>query len=308
MSGVLLLDKAKGDSSNQALQTVRRLFQAKKTGHTGTLDPLASGLLPLMFGEATKFAADLIDADKEYEATIRLGVQSSTGDAEGQLHTCDLPVQSLVQSRLEEAAEQFTGEIEQLPPMYSALKKDGKPLYEYARQGLEVERKPRLVVIKAFDLLEVNHQPEEPSVRIRVLCSKGTYIRTLAEDFALALGTGGYLTDLRRVAVGRLSLADALSVKDIQARLESGCKPESLLAPVDSLLNSLQSVQLDAKQTERFLHGQRLPLDLAGMHAARSRIYGFNNQKEPAFLGTGILETDGKTALLRPERLIQETL
>lgn len=312
ISGVLLLDKGTGQSSNKALQRIKWLFRAKKTGHTGTLDPLASGLLPLMFGQATKFAADLIEADKQYEATVRLGFSSSTGDAEGEISQAPFDASPLTMGDLVKAAQGLTGEIEQVPPMYSALKKDGRPLYEYARQGQEVERTARRIQIKSFEILELIHQPKDTSVRIKVLCSKGTYVRTLAEDFAKALGTQGYLTALRRTGIGKLEVDQALTVEKIEDLLEQGQGPEALLAPVDSLLSSLQSVKLDEEQTRRFMHGQRLPLSLMDSLSAksngRSRIYGVLEHEQNAFLGTGILETDGKTALLRPERLIQETL
>lgn len=308
ISGILLLDKGMGQSSNKALQRVKWLFKAQKTGHTGTLDPLASGLLPLMFGQATKFAADLIEADKEYEATVRLGFSSTTGDAEGEITPAPGFPSDLSQSKLVEAALSMTGEIDQLPPMYSALKKEGKPLYEYARQGQEVERQVRRIQIKNFEILELIHQPNEASVRIKVLCSKGTYIRTLAEDFAKLLGTQGYLTALRRTGIGKLRVEEALNVEQIESLLEQGQQGASLLAPVDSLLSSLQTVELDLEQTRRFMHGQRLPLLLNGKENGRSRVYGLLEHEQTAFLGTGILETDGKTALLRPERLIQETL
>lgn len=308
ISGVLLLDKSTGHSSNKALQRVKWLFKARKTGHTGTLDPLASGLLPLMFGQATKFAADLIEANKEYEATVRLGFSSTTGDAEGEITPASVELGVCDIERLMNAARLLTGEIEQIPPMYSALKKNGKPLYEYARQGQEVERQARQVQISQFEVLEFVRRPDGCFVRIKVLCSKGTYIRTLAEDFAKVLGTEGYLTALRRTGIGCLRVEQALTVEQLEDLLGQGQEPQTLLAPVDSLLSSLQSVGLDEEQTKRFMHGQRLPLSLMGKSSARSRIYGVLEHEQNAFLGTGILETDGNTALLRPERLIQETL
>lgn len=307
LSGVLLFDKGVGDSSNIALQKVKRLFFAKKTGHTGTLDPLASGLLPLMFGEATKFAADLIEADKEYLATIRLGFKSTTGDSEGEIQPVEgKDPQQLTLADLEQAAAELTGLVGQVPPMYSALKKDGKPLYEYARQGIEIERKVREIEIFAFEVLECIHQPDGVFVRIKVRCSKGTYIRTLGEDFAAKLGTCGYLTALRRTAVGRLKVEDGLTLGQLESMVEQGRQPEEFLAPVDSLLTSLPEIRLEEELAVRFRHGQRIVLPAEGRQAGRHRVYVEGDASRPAFTGTGILETDGIGALLRPDRLTQE--
>ena len=317
LSGVLLFDKATGLSSNQALQQVKRLYAAKKTGHTGTLDPLASGLLPLMFGEATKFAADLIDANKTYETTIRLGYESSTGDAEGELtpSTSGKPL-DLTVDQASKVCENFVGEIEQIPPMFSALKKDGKPLYEYARAGIELERQSRKIVIHQLRVLGVNIQDAEVSLTLEVTCSKGTYVRTLGEDIAKALGTRGYLTALRRTAIGGLRADAGHTLDDLKALAlqdEPQQKLDALLFPVDCLLSGLEAVELNNEFGRRFLHGQRLPLDLTKrVGAGRVRVYasspGEDVQNMPQFLGTGILETDGKGALLRPDRLIQVNL
>ena len=198
--GVLLLDKPLGLSSNDALQKAKWLLRAEKAGHTGTLDPLATGVLPLCFGAATKFSQLHLDADKTYETTVRLGVRTSTADAEGEVIetrpvTCTL-------GQVVEVLDRFMGPIRQVPPMHSALKKDGKALYEYARAGATVEREPREVVIHELELLEARLQGEAPLLRLRVKCSKGTYIRTLGEDIAEALGCGGHLVALRRIATG----------------------------------------------------------------------------------------------------------
>jgi tRNA pseudouridine55 synthase len=252
INGVLLLDKPVGLSSNDALIRAKRLYRAKKAGHTGTLDPLASGLLPLCFGEATKFSQDLLDADKTYEATMRLGIRTTTGDAEGEVIAtgevrCD-------EAAIRAAFTRFHGEIHQVPPMYSALKRDGKPLYEYARAGQTVERASRAVTIHRLDLLACAW----PDVTFRVTCSKGTYIRTLAEDIGEALGCGAHLVALRRTAVGALTLAHALTLETLTQMDEPA--REARLQPVDALLSSLDVVQLDADLARRFMHGQRLPM------------------------------------------------
>ncbi|MDO9291118.1 MAG: tRNA pseudouridine(55) synthase TruB, partial [Hydrogenophaga sp.] len=198
--GVLLLDKPLGLSSNQALQKAKWLLRAEKAGHTGTLDPLATGVLPLCFGAATKFSQLHLDADKTYETTVRLGQKTSTGDAEGDVIETR-PV-TCTAGQVVEVLDRFMGPIAQVPPMHSALKKDGKPLYEYAREGQTVEREARQVVIHDLDLLDMRLDGDAPSLQLRVRCSKGTYIRTLGEDIGEALGCGGHLTMLRRTATG----------------------------------------------------------------------------------------------------------
>lgn len=316
ISGVLLFDKTTGLSSNRALQQVKRLFQAEKTGHTGTLDPLASGLLPLLFGQATKFAADLIEASKTYETVVRLGYSSSTGDAEGEIVPCANAghLNRLSFEQIQSVCESFVGEILQTPPMYSALKKEGKPLYEYARNGQEVERLPRPIQVHALTLLEWNGDCalEQCSLKLRIACSKGTYIRTLGEDLAKALGTRGYLTALRRTHIGDLSVDKAMTLAELE-QLDFCGNPENFLIPVDSLLKDLAPVNLDTTLAQRFLYGQRLPLSEMGLQAGRVKVYcrtqqDSENEKQPLFLGTGILETDGNGALLRPDRLIQVKL
>jgi tRNA pseudouridine55 synthase len=271
LDGVLLLDKPIGLSSNDALIRAKRLYLAKKAGHTGTLDPLATGLLPLCFGEATKFSQDLLEADKTYEATMRLGIRTTTGDAEGEAVetrevTCD-------QAAIVAALVRFRGEIVQVPPMYSALKRDGKPLYEYARAGQVVEREGRQVTIYALDLLAC----ALPDVTFRVTCSKGTYVRTLAEDIGEALGCGAHLVALRRTGVGALTLEHAVTLDALSNAAES--ERDNWLQPVDALLSTFPAVQLDAEAERRFLHGQRLriaDLQLSGdaAQAARVRVYG----------------------------------
>lgn len=325
---MLLFDKATGLSSNIALQQVKRLYRAEKTGHTGTLDPLASGLLPLMFGEATKFAADLIDASKTYRTTVRLGYSSTTGDAEGQISAKadGVALASLDRGKVEAVCRQFVGEIQQLPPMFSALKKDGKPLYEYARDGVEIDRQTRAIQIHRLEVLDLVHSGEaakaECALTLEVECSKGTYVRTLGEDIAKALGTAGYLVDLRRVAIGKLLVEQAHTLESLKGLAAANEHApfdalDQVLTPVDSLLSGLPSVELNNEFARRFMHGQRLPLQGPMGRAGRVRVYGETLAQDVknmpsghghVFLGTGILETDGKGALLRPERLIQVNL
>ncbi|MBS1191570.1 MAG: truB [Rhodocyclaceae bacterium] len=286
VDGVLLFDKPVGLSSNDALQKARRLFSAAKGGHTGTLDPLASGLLPLCFGEATKFSADLLDADKVYEATLQLGVTTDSGDAEGAV-LATRPV-TVGEADILAALPRFRGDILQVPPMHSALKKDGRPLYELARQGIEVERAARPVTIHALEVLSFTGE----SLSLRVSCSKGTYIRVLAADLGEALGCGAHLTALRRTGVGNLDLARGISL----AALEALSEEERLawLQPVDALLQSLPAVHLDGAGAQRFRHGNAVPL--AGA-AGKCRVYA-----DGRLAGVGELGSDGQ---LWPKRLVQ---
>jgi len=250
--GVLLLDKPLGLSSNNALQRCKWLLRAEKAGHTGTLDPLATGVLPLCFGAATKFSQLQLDADKTYEATVKLGVKTSTGDAEGEV-IAERPVTAITPQRLAEVARQFTGRLRQVPPMHSALKKDGKALYEYARAGEEVEREARDVVIHAIELAA---QPgTQDTLRLVAKVSKGTYIRTLGEDIGEALGCGAHLTSLRRIATGQYEIGQCVTLDALETMSEDerlGC-----LLPVDSLLPDYSHVQLDAENAGRFLSGLR---------------------------------------------------
>jgi tRNA pseudouridine55 synthase len=296
--GVLLLDKPLGLSSNDALVRAKRLLRALKAGHTGTLDPLATGLLPLCFGEATKFSQDLLEADKTYEAVVRLGQKTTTGDAEGEVLaerpvTCD-------RAALDAAIARFMGEIDQVPPMHSALKKDGRPLYEYARAGQTVERPARRVTIHAIEVLDCA-LPQAPAFTMRVKCSKGTYIRTLAEDIGEALGCGAHLTGLRRIAVGDLTLDGAVTLEQIDAQPDEA-RPD-MLAPVDALLQRCPPVTLDAEACSRFLQGQRiaqrdLPAGSVPQEGTLARVYG---GEPPRLLGVArMLE-----GALRPERLVR---
>jgi tRNA pseudouridine55 synthase len=251
--GVVLLDKPIGLSSNQALQKAKWLLRAEKAGHTGTLDPLATGVLPLCFGAATKFSQLHLDADKTYETTLRLGIKTTTGDAEGEVLS-ERPVACSV-GQVVEVLDRFVGALQQVPPMHSALKKDGKALYEYAREGVEVERKPRNISIHELELLDMDLQSNQPFLRLRAHCSKGTYIRTLGEDIGEALGCGAHLVALRRVKTGRFDLEKCVTLEAIEAMPEA--ERQALLLPPDELLNGHTCVTLDAENAARFLTGLR---------------------------------------------------
>jgi tRNA pseudouridine55 synthase len=289
LDGVLLLDKAAGRSSNRVLQDAKRLVQARKAGHGGTLDPLASGLLPVLLGEATKFAQFALDSDKEYLAGVRLGVDTETGDAEGAVvarRTVDLD-----DARIAQALARFRGAIEQVPPMYSALKHKGQPLYELARSGLTVERAARRVTVHALELIG----RDGDTLRLRILCSKGTYIRQLAMDLGAELGTGAHLAALRRTAAGRFQVGDATTLEALRAMSEA--EREARLLPVDSLLAELPRVELGDALAARFALGQAVALDTAP--PGRCRVY--------AGLGSliGVGERSGGSEL-RPLRLVAE--
>jgi tRNA pseudouridine55 synthase len=251
--GVLLLDKPLGWSSNDALQKVRWLLRAEKAGHTGTLDPLATGVLPLCFGAATKFSQLQLEADKTYEATVQLGVKTTTGDAEGDvLETREVNVG---QADLDRIAPQFRGLIFQTPPMYSALKKDGKALYEYARAGVEIERESRQVTIRQLEMSLGIAQKAQTAIKMVVTCSKGTYIRTLGEDIGEALGCGAHLSALRRIGTGGFRESQCLTLAELEAM--NGEERLSCLLPVDSLLADHVTVDLDNDNAGRFLSGLR---------------------------------------------------
>jgi tRNA pseudouridine55 synthase len=290
VDGVLLLDKPVGLSSNDALVKAKRVFNAKKAGHTGTLDPFATGLLPLCFGEATKFSQDLLEADKTYEATVHLGLITTTGDTEGEvIEQSDVEV---TLEQIEAALARFRGPILQVPPMYSALKRDGKALYEYAREGVTLEREARPVTIHGLDFIGY----EAPMLKIRVTCSKGTYVRVLGEDIGAALGCGAHLNALRRTAVGALTTAGMITLEALQAHPD----PRSLLAPVDALLSSFPRVDLTAELAKRFLNGQRLALgkEPVAVPKEQGRVRVYESGK---LLGTAILQ---EYAVLAPERLV----
>jgi tRNA pseudouridine55 synthase len=287
VDGVLLLDKGQGMSSNDALQKARRLFSAAKGGHTGTLDPMATGLLPLCFGEATKFSADLLDADKTYEAEIRLGVSTDSGDAEGTV-TATAAV-NVSETDIHRVLPQFTGNIMQVPPMHSALKRDGRPLYELARQGITVDREARPVTIHAIELLAVAGD----TLRISVSCSKGTYIRVLAQDIGAVLGCGAHLTALRRTRVGDLVLDGALTLQQLDS-IEESARPVRL-SPVDALLQSLPRIDVSGEAEQRFRHGN--PVDLPAGLSGKIRVYA-----DDRLIGVG---EPGPGGRLWPKRLVQ---
>jgi tRNA pseudouridine55 synthase len=290
VDGVLLIDKPVGLSSNDALTKVKRIVNAKKAGHTGTLDPFATGLLPLCFGEATKFSQDLLEADKTYVAVVHLGVTTNTGDTEGEV-IATKPVEVTLE-QIEAALGHFRGPIMQIPPMYSALKRDGKAYYEYAREGIVLEREARPVTIHSLDFVSY----EAPMLTIRVCCSKGTYVRVLGEDIGARLGCGAHLNALRRVQVGTLTTDGMVTLEQLQAHEN----PLSLLAPVDALLSSFPGLDLTPELAARFLNGQRLALNREPVslpdQQGRVRVY-----HDDRLLGTAILQDYG---VLAPERLI----
>lgn len=279
VDGVLLLDKPAGITSNAAIQAVRRLYNAAKAGHTGTLDPLATGLLPVCFGEATKFSHALLGADKSYSATIRLGVTTTTGDLEGEV--IERKPVAVDRANMDRVLERFTGAIQQVPPMYSAIKRDGQPLYKLARAGQVVERVPREVQIRKLALTRFGADEMEVSVT----CSKGTYIRVLAEDIGRELGCGGCLATLRREGVGEFNLSGGAVTLE---RLDTATPTErdALLLPADALVASLPRIDLDAAQAQRLRQGR--PVERAGAGAAGlARVYG------PARDFLGVVEVTG---------------
>jgi len=288
ISGVLLLDKPIGYSSNQALQKIKLLYQAAKAGHTGTLDPLATGLLPLCFGEATKFAHFLTDADKVYIATLKFGITTNTGDAEGEV----LSVKDVNFSKmqLEQVCSQFVGVISQIPPMYSALKHEGKAMYEYARAGVEIERAARTITIHNIEI----NAFDQDTATITVKCSKGTYIRTLAENIGEQLGCGAHLIGLRRTATANYQISQAITLEQFEAM--SPAQRALLLLPADSAVQHLPAITLDADSTFYLQQGQAI-WQSGSVPQGLIRLY--NEQHE--FLGLGELQSDGKIA---PKRLI----
>ncbi len=295
IDGVLMLDKPVGLSSNTALQKARRALNAQKAGHTGTLDPFASGLLPLCFGEATKFSADLLHADKEYVASIKFGETTTTADVEGEIIETR-PV-DFTEEQLHKALESLTGEIDQIPPMYSALKKDGVRLYELARQGQEIEREPRRVTVYELELLSFN----KPEALVRVKCSKGTYVHVLGEDIGKILGCGAHLTALRRTKIADIDISEAVSLQDfeeadIAQRLD-------MLDPPDRLLSQLEPIELKEELAVRFLHGQSIRITRSENSEKKVKVYRLSDGKRE-LLGCARLSTDG---VLSAERLISNS-
>ncbi|MGH9580837.1 MAG: tRNA pseudouridine(55) synthase TruB [Terriglobales bacterium] len=290
VDGVLLLDKPAGPSSSAVLQSVKRLLNAEKAGHAGTLDPLATGLLPLLFGEATKFAQFGLDATKEYLAGVRLGVATDTGDAEGRVS--ERRAVAVDAGQLAQALERFRGDIEQVPPMYSALKRAGRPLYALARSGRTVERAARRVRVHELELVAPAGDLQDCLLRLRIRCSKGTYVRQLAVDLGLALGTVAHLEALRRTAVGGMRIEQAVSLDDLQALGETG-RAAWLLSP-ERLLEDLPRLDLEEEAARRFLNGQPLTLEAP---AGACRVY----LRRGPLLGVGEGRSGGG---LRPVRLI----
>lgn len=288
--GVLLLDKPLEISSNGALGAAKRLLNADKAGHTGTLDPLATGLLPVLFGDATKFSADLLDADKAYEAVVHLGITTTTGDREGEVLQ-QRPVAVTVE-QIGQAMATMLGEQMQVPPMYSALKHQGRPLYDYARQGVSIDRPARQVRIERFVVLAV----DLPLITVAVDCSKGTYVRTLAEDLGEKLGCGAHLQALRRTRVGRLSLDQAVTLASLELLDES--QRRQVLKPVDYLLAELPAMHLSDKASLQFGNGMTVKADGGTQQAGLCRVY----DQHAALMGLGRLDAYG---WLKPERLVQ---
>ena len=279
--GIILLDKRLGVSSNRALQEVRRLFNANKAGHTGSLDPLATGLLPLCFGEATKVSAMMLDDNKRYQVVVKLGVMTDTGDSEGKIIE-QKPVPELTLAEIEQCLQKFTGEIDQVPPMYSALKQNGKKLYELAREGITVERKARRISIFELNLLSSTTD----TLTLDVACSKGTYIRSLAEDIGHHLGCGGTVIELRRTQAGQFNIADALTIEQLQAMdltELTGC-----LLSVDKPLEAIPKIQFSAQEAILIRHGQQISTETKSLQGL-VRMYS-----EQVFLGLGEMLLDGK--------------
>ncbi len=289
INGILLLDKPAGYTSNQALQAVKHLLQARKAGHTGSLDPLATGLLPLCFGEATKISQFLLEADKRYWVAIRLGQSTATYDAEGEV-LVTRPVQ-LTQAAIETALSQFQGEIQQIPPMYSAIKQAGQPLYKLARAGIEVDRPSRRVTIQALRLLRW----QDAHLELEVSCSKGTYIRSLAHDLGEVLGCGGHVTALRRLATGGFSLEQAITLETFQ-NLPDDARLARLL-PLDQALTHLPAVNLSLNAAYYLCQGQVVTAP-HGLSMGLVRLYEAGGR----FLGLGEVQGDGRVA---PKRLLQ---
>ncbi len=290
ISGVLLLNKPKGISSNRALQRVRAMLNASKAGHTGNLDPMATGLLPLCFGEATKFSSYLLDADKAYIATARLGQVSDTGDAEGTIIQ-ERPVPELSETQIRDAMARFVGDIEQVPPMYSALKQNGQPLYKLAREGKTVERKARSVTIFDLELIEWN----APDLIFSVRCSKGTYVRTLAEDIGETLGCGAHLVMLHRTHTGGFTGDEMLEFDRLQAERDLEQSLDGYLLATDVLVAHFPKKDLSAEETARILHGQDIACDQ--VYSDKVRLY----DDQGRFIG---LAESAEAGRLQPKRLV----
>lgn len=287
ISGVFLLNKPLGISSNAALQKVRWLYRAQKAGHTGALDPLASGLLPICLGEATKFSHYLLDSTKRYQTTVFLGHSTTTGDVEGEI-LLEKPVPELNQELIQETIAKFVGEIQQVPPMYSALKKEGRPLYELARKGIEIEREARPITIYAIELLSFT----ENSITLDVTCSKGTYIRVLGEDIAKALGTYGHLTYLHRIQTGHFDLIPSYTIEYLESLTEAD--REALLLPAYAPVQHFPQIQAPEGRAEYFSRGMESNID----HSAEPQVLVFDGEK-----CLGLAEITDKKRLV-PKRVL----
>ena len=294
IDGVFLLDKPQGMSSNDIMQKVKRVFQANKAGHTGALDPLATGMLPICLGEATKFSQFLLDADKRYVVTAKLGERTDTSDAEGQVvETRPVNVET---SQILTALEQFRGDILQVPTMFSALKHNGKPLYEYARSGITVEREARPITI--FELNFIEYQA--PFLTLEVHCSKGTYIRTLVDDLGEVLGCGAHVTVLRRTAVADYPAEKMMTWDALQALAEQGDLDQHLL-PIDTAVSKLPALKLNAEQSKGIGFGQRVKFTNEAKLRGQVRLFSDKN----IFLGVALIDDNN---VIRPQRLITQSL
>ena len=294
MHGIVVLDKALGGSSNYALQQIKRLFDANKAGHTGALDPLATGVLPLCLGEATKVSQFLLDSDKAYRARIKLGVRTDTADSEGEvIATADAG--AVTEAQIKSALTQFEGDIEQVPPMYSALKRDGQPLYKLAREGKTVEREPRAITVYSIELTDFDPQSKE--LEIEVDCSKGTYIRTIADDLGQIIGCGAHIIALRRLKAGAFTLADSQSLEELEAAKQAdGFNAiDAMLMPMDKAIDTLPAVHLPAYTAQFLKQGQAVQVNKPSADGLL-RLY-----EDEEFIGIGIIDDDGKVA---PKRLI----
>lgn len=294
MHGIVVLDKALGGSSNHALQQVKRLFDANKAGHTGALDPLATGVLPLCLGEATKVSQFLLDSDKAYRARIKLGVRTDTADSEGEvIATADAG--TVTEAQIKSALTQFEGDIEQVPPMYSALKRDGQPLYKLAREGKTVEREPRAITVYSIELTDFDPQSQE--LEIEVDCSKGTYIRTIADDLGQIIGCGAHIIALRRLKAGAFTLADSQSLEELEAAKQADgfTAIDAMLMPMDKAIDTLPAVHLPAYTALFLKQGQAVQVNKPPADGLL-RLY-----EDEEFIGIGIIDDDGKVA---PKRLI----
>ncbi|EPJ6672788.1 tRNA pseudouridine(55) synthase TruB [Acinetobacter baumannii] len=287
ISGVFLLNKPLGLSSNAALQKVRWLYRAQKAGHTGALDPLATGLLPICLGEATKFSHYLLDSTKRYQTTVRLGQTTTTGDVEGDILQ-ERPIPVLSKELIEQTLEKFRGDIQQVPPMYSALKKEGKPLYELARKGIEIERETRPVTIYALELIEFT----ENSITLDVTCSKGTYIRVLGEDIGEVLGCGGHLTMLHRIQTGHFELIPSYTIEYLESLMEE--QREALLLPVYAPIDHFLKIQVPEGREKYFCNGLESNID----HSAEAEVLVFSGER-----CLGLAEITDKKRLV-PKRIL----